>query len=97
MYNPGAEHWILAVVIAWTAGAAVFFAVKPTHTLRWQARRGLVVVIFSLIAYFYLILDLPGAEWLLITLKRALATLLVSSGGAILGVIAGWIWHHEFE
>lgn len=97
VYNPGAEHWILAVVIAWTAGAAVFFAVKPTHTLRWQARRGLIVVIFSLIAYFYLILNLPGAEWMLLNLKRALSTLIVSGVGALLGVLAGWIWHHEFE
>jgi beta-N-acetylhexosaminidase len=97
IYNPGAEHWIFAVVIAWSAGAAVFMATKSSHTLRWQARRGLVVVIFSLAAYFYLILSLPGAEWLLLNLKRALATLLVSGIGALLGVLAGWIWHHEFE
>lgn len=97
VFNPGAEHWIFAVAIAWTAGLATFFATKSTHTLRWQGRRGLIVVIFSLMAYFYLILNLPGAEWLLITLKRALATLIVSSVGALLGVIAGWIWHHEFE
>ena len=95
--NPGAEHWIFAVAIAWVAGLLTFFAVQPTHTLRWQARRGLVVVIFTFVAYFYLVLDLPGVEWLLLNLKRTLATLAVCSVGVILGIIAGWIWHHEFE
>lgn len=97
IYNPGAEHWIFAVVIAWAAGTAIFFATKSTHTLRWQTRRGLIVVIFSFIAYFYLVLSLPGSEWLLLNLKRTLATLVVSSIGALIGVLVGWIWYHEFE
>jgi len=97
IFTPRAEDWIVGVVIAWSSGILTFFITKRKHTLRWQGRRGLLVIIASLLAYVYLVLRLPGSDWLLLEFGTTWSAFFITIIGALAGLLIGWVWHHEFE
>ncbi|NSW53977.1 MAG: hypothetical protein HPY85_15860 [Anaerolineae bacterium] len=95
--QPQAEEWIMGMALSWVYGFAAFVAVYRNHNLRWQARRGLLVTITSIVGYSYLALNLPGAKWLFNATNGMWSTLIVCSIGALVGFLLGWVWRHEFE
>lgn len=95
--SPQAEEWILGMALAWMFGFAAFALVYRSHNLRWQSRRGLIVVISSILGYSYLAINLPGSTALYNAVGGAWSTLIVSTIGAVLGYAIGWLWHHELE
>ncbi|MCD4751834.1 MAG: hypothetical protein K8R40_02060 [Anaerolineaceae bacterium] len=92
-----AGEWIVAMAIAWISGAMVFLSLQRNHSVKWQARRGLLVVIISILGYIYLTIHLPGSVVLLETVGNFWSTLVASSAGGLLGFGIGWLWNHEFE
>ena len=94
---PSAGEWIIAMSIAWLSGGLVFFVLQRSTTVRWQARRALLVVIVSILSYSYLVVQLPGSAVVLNGIGNFWATLIFGGIGSLLGFGLGWIWHHEFE
>jgi len=95
--DSSAGDWIVAMAVAWLSGAIVFFSLQRNHSVKWQARRGLFVIIMSILGYIYLIIHLPGSVVLLETVGVFWSTLVASSAGGLLGFGIGWLWNHEFE
>jgi len=95
--SPQAEEWILGMALAWMFGFAAFALAYRNHNLRWQSRRGLIVVIGSIVGYSYLAINLPGSTALYNAVGGAWSTLSVCTIGAVLVYVVGWLWHHELE
>lgn len=89
--TPNVGDWLLAVIIAWAAGAGVFSLVFHWESARWGTRWGLLVIIGGLMGYLYLAASLPGSETWMLNLGLG-AVVLASLAGILFGALCGGIW-----
>ena len=83
--------WIIAVLVSISLGYGSYRLSALNGQVRWGLRAGLLSLIGGLSAYSYLTLELPGSQALLTSLDRW-GLLLITLLGAIIGIIAVWIW-----
>ncbi len=78
--------WLLSILVLSSGAFIAYMIGYRIYSTRWGIRWGLCVLVGGLVCYLYLVLDLPGASWLL--------NLAGTSGlmfGIIIFMVLGWI------
>ena len=94
--EPGTSDWVLALLIAWGAGAAFFWLGRMTGSLRWAVRWGLMAITGGLLAYTYMAAGLPGGRGLLEAVGKS-SLLWMTLLGALTGWLVGLGWRRRWE
>lgn len=89
--KPELVDWIIALALSAGTGFFAFRLAASFGSVRWAARAGLLALIGGLLAYTYLALDMPGTGPLLGALG-SWGTVMTSLLGALVGILATWIW-----
>lgn len=89
--SPGFLGWLLAVFMAGAFGAAGYQITVLIGQVRWGMRLGLLGCIGGLLAYSYLMLDMPGSP-IIREDSYLLPVAAFTAVGAMLGLVAGICW-----
>lgn len=87
--------WFLALFLAATTSAGIYWLTASFGVVRWGVRAGFLALIGSLVAYTYLALGLPGSAQIL-QVAGTWGLLLFTILGSSLGWSAAWSWK-QFE
>jgi beta-N-acetylhexosaminidase len=87
--------WFLALFLAATTSAGIYWLTASFGVVRWGVRAGFLALIGSLLAYTYLALGLPGSAQIL-QVAGTWGLLLITILGSSLGWSAAWSWK-QFE
>ncbi len=89
--TPNFGDWIMALLMTVGIGWSAYRLFSIIGPARWGARAGLLAVIGGLLAYCYLILQLPGSEYLLKT-SVSRGVFVTTLAGIITGLLVAWLW-----
>ena len=82
---PGMGDWLLALILSWGGAVGIFF-VGRRFSIRWGLRWSSLAALGGMLAFFLLILGLPGAfAWLEKAGTGGLAGIILA------GIITGWL------
>jgi beta-N-acetylhexosaminidase len=88
---PRSGGWLLVMFLLASSGWLSYWTGQTLHSRRWGLRWALCVLLGGLTAYNYLAMGLPGSnDW--ISSGGMLAVLGVTLAGALLGLVAAWLW-----
>jgi len=85
------EEWLMASLISLGAGWIIYQFSKIRGQVRWGARIGFFAIIGGLVAYIYLVLELPGTAQVL-SGSIARGVLLMTLFGLTIGLLIAFIW-----
>jgi beta-N-acetylhexosaminidase len=93
--SPNIFGWLLVMLAIFSGAGMTYWVIIQVLAPRWAIRWGMLVLLGGLLAYNYLILELPGAiTWLG---GRGLAAFLQAVIlGQVTGFMFGWAWHAFF-
>ncbi|MEI7988414.1 MAG: glycoside hydrolase family 3 N-terminal domain-containing protein [Chloroflexota bacterium] len=83
--------WLLAVAICTMVSWFVYRLELRKWKIRWSFRSGLMTFLFGTLFYTYLMLELPGGDWLLHHYNH-LATLIMTLSGNLIGWLLSKGW-----
>ena len=89
--KPGFGDWMMALFIAAAAAWLSYRFLANMGQYRWGARAGFLALAGGMAAYSYLVLELPGSQWLL---ARSIpqAVFIVALAGALSGLVIALLW-----
>jgi len=89
--SPGLADWVIAIMISSALAWSSYRLAALIGHVRWGVRIGFLTLIGGLLAYCYLILEMPGSQLLTIN-SVSWGVVLASVTGAILGLLVAFLW-----
>jgi beta-N-acetylhexosaminidase len=92
--RPGANVWLLSLLIAWGMGVGFFFLGRNLGSLRWGVRWGLLAAAGGLLVYTWLAAGLPGGPGLIESSGPA-SLIWLTLLGSLVGWLVGFTWRQR--
>jgi beta-N-acetylhexosaminidase len=89
--SPNVTDWLMAVMVSLVIAWSSYRLSALIGQVRWGVRAGFLALIFGLLAYSYLVLNLPGSK-IIFQGSISRAILLTTFSGTIIGLLVSISW-----